>query len=101
MSEELCAPLCLVGLADDLGLSTQTIERSQEALICQMLSTDIAVASPSVCPQRVETPVIAHSERCVGLDVVACDLSETRPRVAGARICSTDRGDSVPLLIRG
>src|SRR2546429_4962795 len=85
LAQELGAPLLLVVLADRGGGDAQPVQRPEEALIGRVSPPHVARSPPTRLAQAVEAAVVADPEARVRLDVVAGELPEAGPPLAGTR----------------
>ena len=86
-------------LADRLGGPAQALERAEEAAVRLVAPAHVARAAPARLAQAVEPAVVADAEVRVGLDVVAREPSELRPRVEEARPAGAHVGDRVAAAV--
>lgn len=95
LQQEGRAALRFVGLTDLCSHPAEPVQTAEETTVGRMLPADVARATPTVGPKRVQTPVISHAVRAVALDRVTAEVAELGPRLEGARPSGDHASDGV------
>lgn len=83
MQRELGASSRFRYLTDTTRRRGESVETAQESTIRFVIPAHIARTLPTVCSERIESPVISDSIGGVGLDIIPGIVPERRPREAG------------------
>src|SRR5205823_8741099 len=101
LTEEVGAPLLLVGLADGARGPAQPVEGAQEAAVALVPPPHVARSSPARLAQAVEAPVVADAVARVGLDVVPGQVTEAGPPLEEPGPPRHDAGHRIAVVPRG